>query len=140
MGWVQDEKFDYYGVSLKNSIFRWGRCGWVNEKLIYRGNCLKRQWDWTVCRFKWWGRGRGLGKKRGRCQFWGGGAGGGGLIPQCTLWQYSDVSNLFLSIFQVKYRVRRRTLPSIKSPGQNRVKGYFSCLYRIWSSALFHNE
>ena len=68
MGWVQDEKSDYYGVSLKNPIFR-GGWEWVNKKLIYRGgDCLKRRWDWTVCRFKC-GGGRGLGKKRGRCQF-----------------------------------------------------------------------
>ena len=36
MGWVQDEKSDYYGVSLKNPIFR-GGWEWVNKKLIYRG-------------------------------------------------------------------------------------------------------
>ena len=36
MGWVQDEKSDYYGVSLKNPNFR-GVWKWVNKKLIYRG-------------------------------------------------------------------------------------------------------
>ena len=32
---VKDEKFEYFGGSLKNSIFR--RRGEVNKKLIYRG-------------------------------------------------------------------------------------------------------
>ena len=45
MGWVQDEKFDYYGVSLKNPIFRgcvFGGGRGVNEKLIYRGELPKK--------------------------------------------------------------------------------------------------
>ena len=42
MGWVQDEKFDYYGVSLKNPIFRGGRWKLVNKKLIYRGELSKK--------------------------------------------------------------------------------------------------
>ena len=35
---VKDEKFEYYGGSLKNPIFRGG----VNEKLIYRGELPKK--------------------------------------------------------------------------------------------------
>ena len=42
MGWVQDEKSDYYGVSLKNPIFR-GGWEWVNKKLIYRGGGLPKK-------------------------------------------------------------------------------------------------
>ena len=57
MGGVKDEKFQYYGGSLKNSIFRGG--GVTKKQYIGR----------TVCRFKeeaW--------RKRGV----GGGGGGGG--------------------------------------------------------------
>ena len=47
---AKDEKFLYYGGSLKNLIFKVG-----HEKPI----CLKRK-AWTVCRFK-----KGLSKKEG---------------------------------------------------------------------------
>ena len=43
---VKNEKFEYYGGSLKNPSFRGS-----HNKLIYRGNCLTRE-AWTVCRFK----------------------------------------------------------------------------------------
>ena len=36
---VKDEKFEYYGGSLENLIFKWG----VHEKPIYRGNAKKRK-------------------------------------------------------------------------------------------------
>ena len=38
MRWVQDEKFKYYGVSLKNSIFK--GTGEDHEKPRYRGGLL----------------------------------------------------------------------------------------------------
>ena len=50
---VEDEKFWYYGNSLKNPIFNEG----VTKNQYIGGDCLKRE-TWTVCRFK-----RGLGKK-----------------------------------------------------------------------------
>ena len=56
---VKDKKFQYYGGSLKNQIFRGGG---VHEKPIKRGNCLKRG-ACTVCRFTggaWQKRGNGV--------------------------------------------------------------------------------
>ena len=50
----KDKRFWYYGVSLKNLIFRGG----FIKKTIYRGDCLEREGAWTVCRLK-----RGLDKK-----------------------------------------------------------------------------
>ena len=50
---VKDEKFRYYGGSMKNPIFRAG----PQKNQYIEGNCLKRG-AWTVCRFKW-----GLAKK-----------------------------------------------------------------------------
>ena len=38
---IKDEKFEYYGGSLKNPIFRGGE-GRGSQKTIYEGNCLKR--------------------------------------------------------------------------------------------------
>ena len=62
---VKDEKFEYYGGSLKNPAFRGSL-----EKPIYWGEFPKKRGAWTVRRFKvveaW--------RKRG------------GLIPQCTLY------------------------------------------------------
>ena len=49
---VKDEKFEYYGSSLKNSIFSGGR---GNTKNQYIGENYLKMRDWTVCRFK--GRG-----------------------------------------------------------------------------------
>ena len=65
---VKDGKFWYYGISLKNQIFR----GWVNEKSKYRGDCLKRGGLGQFADLK-----GGMVKKKVWC-FW------GGLIPQCT--------------------------------------------------------
>ena len=39
---IKDEKFEYYGGSLKNPIFRGGGEGRGSQKTIYEGNCLKR--------------------------------------------------------------------------------------------------
>ena len=65
---VNDEKFKYYGGSLKNPTF-------IKNQYIRGGgvgmDCLKRG-AWAVCRFK-----RGLGKKEGVMFL--------RLIPQCTL-------------------------------------------------------
>ena len=54
---VKDEKFQYYGDSLKNPIFRDG----VHKNPIYRGELPQRgrEGGVTVCRFK----GKGLGEK-----------------------------------------------------------------------------
>ena len=66
-GGVKDEKFEYYGGSLKNPIFR-GE-GFTKKQYI-GGDCLKMR-ACAVCRFD-----GGFAKKR---------EGGGGLIPQSTL-------------------------------------------------------
>ena len=47
---VKDEKFEYYGGPLKNSIFKEGAGLTKNQYL--KGNCLKTG-VWTVYRFKW---------------------------------------------------------------------------------------
>ena len=53
---VKDEKFQYYGGSLKNPIF--SREFTKNQE---KGeNCLRGGGAWAVCRFK-----RGLGEKEG---------------------------------------------------------------------------
>ena len=44
---VKDEKFEYYGGSLENLIFKYG----VHEKPIYRGNAKKGR-AWADRRFK----------------------------------------------------------------------------------------
>ena len=44
---VKDEKFQYYGSSLKNSISRG-----VLKNHYTGGNSIKG-WAWAVCRFKW---------------------------------------------------------------------------------------
>ena len=44
---VKDEKFEYYGGSLENLVFKWG----VHEKPINRGNAKKGR-AWAVGRFK----------------------------------------------------------------------------------------
>ena len=59
---VKNEKFEYYGGSLKNTSFRGG-----HNKPMYRGNCLKGE-AWTVCRFKEVSGGS-LAKEREWC-FW----------------------------------------------------------------------
>ena len=46
---VKDEKFQYYGNSLKNLIFRGGGGG--HKKPIYKGR-LPEKGVWTVCKFK----------------------------------------------------------------------------------------
>ena len=70
---VKDEKFWYYGGSLKNLIFTGG-----HENPIYRGNYQKG----GHCPFA--DLGGGLAKKWWWC-FWRWGVGGGAVIPQCTL-------------------------------------------------------
>ena len=60
---VNDKKCQYYGSSLKNSIFFFFLERGGAWKIFFRGggvNCLKRG-AWIVCRFK-----KGLGKRRGR--------------------------------------------------------------------------
>ena len=52
---VKDEKFEYYGSSLKNAIFNGG-----HEKPIYMGGGGLKRGAWTVYIFK-----GGLAKKRG---------------------------------------------------------------------------
>ena len=47
---VKDEKFEYYGGPLKNSIFKEG-AGFTKNQYL-KGNCLKTG-VWTVYRFKW---------------------------------------------------------------------------------------
>ena len=62
------KSFNITGIfteKLKNQVFRQAGMGGVRKK----------QWIWTVCRFKW-----GIWQKRG------GGVFEGGLKPQCTLW------------------------------------------------------
>ena len=49
----------------------------VHEKPIYRGDCLKREGAWTVCRFK----GGGAWQERGGGCFW-----QGVETPMRTLW------------------------------------------------------
>ena len=71
MRWMM-KKFTILGLHGKIRVLRRG----VHEKPIYRGDCLKREGAWTVCRFK----GGGLGKKEGESVF------DEGLKPQCTLW------------------------------------------------------
>ena len=61
---VKDEKFEYYGGPLKNSIFKEG-AGFTKNQYL-KGNCLKMG-VWTVYRFKWGGGGGGLTKKRSWC-------------------------------------------------------------------------
>ena len=54
---IKDEKFEYYGGSLKYLIFR----GEFTKNQYIGGNYLKREEAWTVWRFK---GGGGLAKKR----------------------------------------------------------------------------
>ena len=74
---VKNEKFEYYGGSLKNPSFRGS-----HNKLIYRGNCLTRE-AWTVCRFKGVSGGE-LGQREG-VLFSRKKRGGGRVITKCTL-------------------------------------------------------
>ena len=53
------KKFTILGLHGKIRVSRRG----VHEKPIYRGDCLKREGAWTVCRFK---GGGGLARKKGR--------------------------------------------------------------------------
>ena len=61
----------------------------VHEKPIYRGDCLKREGAWTVCRFK----GGELGKKEGEGVF------DEGLKPQCAHYDMPFLLILRLHIF-----------------------------------------
>ena len=61
---VKGENFEYYGGSLKNSIFRGG----LMKNQYMGGGCLTEGGGaWTVCRFK-----GGLGEKEGGSVFEGG--------------------------------------------------------------------
>ena len=85
---VKDEKFEYYGGSLKNLIFR---VGGVHEKPIHRGELPKMGGGaWTVCRLN------GAWQKRGGWCFW-----EGVDTPVYTIndWQFE---------FKIKTMVRNR--------------------------------
>ena len=73
MDGVKDEKFEYYGGSLQNPIFR-GKWGDVHEKPIYRGELPKKE-----------GLGEFTDLSGGAWQKRGGGV-LRGLITQCILW------------------------------------------------------
>ena len=72
MGWVKDEKFQYYGGHWKIQF-----SGGVMKNQYIRGDCFKRGGAWAVYRFK----GVGACQRRGDGVF----ESGGGLVPQCTL-------------------------------------------------------
>ena len=60
---VKDENFEYYGDSLKNTIFVLGEGGGFTKNQYISVNCLKRG-AWPVCRSKggvtWQKRGGGV--------------------------------------------------------------------------------
>ena len=104
---VKDEKLQYYGGSLKNSIFRKG----VTKNQYIRGKCLKRG-AWATCRFK-----RGLSKKEGEVCFRGGRVDTSMhtmkdfIWKTFRIWGFLDIRNLktepFLATLPERYKTAR---------------------------------